>query len=246
MKLEMNGVFSTLILFVSLSWAALAQANNAGLLQGLFKRIAPAQSGIASELSPQHKDITSRLIGKGLMKTVKVHNDFTPFLKLADDMDPDTAEKISSLIDFSINGYSIKKENANSNGYTIIPVRVDKPIQIEVALNRGNATSLLEVAKTKTTLPSWSDSSFMRLLNLVSFRITYARPLDKETEDYYLSNLICEQDDLAQLISDPKADTFYTLAKKYGQPGWFDISINLPTIKPIEFDEPKAIEKEIV
>lgn len=237
MKLEMNGVLSTLILFASLALAPFAQANNAGLLQGLFKRIAPARSGIASELSPQHKDITSRLIGQGLMKTVKVHNDFTPFLKLADDMDPDTAEKISGLIDFSINGYSIKKANANSHGYTIIPVRVDKPIQIEVALNRGNATLLLEVAKTKTTLPAWSDSSFMRLLNLVSFRITYERPLDKETEDYYLSNLICEQNDLAELISNPNSKTLYSLATKYGQPGWFDISINLPTIKPLEFEE---------
>src|SRR5260221_12636166 len=109
MKLEISGAFSTLILFASLTLASFAQANNAGLLQGLFKRISPARAGIASELSPQHKDITSRLLGKGLMRTVKVHNDFTPFLKLADDMDVATAEKISGLIDFSINGYSIKK-----------------------------------------------------------------------------------------------------------------------------------------
>lgn len=234
MKLEMNGVFSTLTLFATLSLASVTQANNAGLLQSLFKHITPAGSGIASELSPQHKDITSRLFGKGLVRTIKVHDDIPLFLQLSDFINTKTAEQISGLVDFSVNGISIKKKNTNSNGYTIIPVRIDQPITIEIMLNRGNATSLLKVAKTKTTLPAWSDSSFMRLLDLVSFRITYERPLDKETEDYYLSNLICEQDDLAQLISDPKSDTLYYLAKKYGQPGWFDISINLPQIKTLE------------
>jgi hypothetical protein len=237
MKLEMNGVLSTLILFASLALAPFAQANNAGLLQGLFKRIAPARSGIASELSPQHKDLTSRILGQGLMRMIKVHDDFPSFLKLSDFINTETAEQISGLVDFSINGHSIKKKDINSNGYTIIPVRINQPITIEIMLNRGNATSLLEVAKTKATLPSWADSSFMRLLNLVSFRITYERPLDKETEDYYLSNLICEQNDLAELISNPNSKTLYSLATKYGQPGWFDISINLPTIKPLEFEE---------
>lgn len=234
MKLEMNGVFSTLMLFVSLTCASLAQANNAGLLQGLFKRIAPAQSGIASELSPQRKDLTSRLLGKGLMRMIKVHDDFPSFLKLSDFINTETAEQISGLVDFSINGHSIKKKDTNSNGYTIIPVRIDQPITIEIMLNRGNVTSLIEVAKTKTKLPSWSDSSFMRLLDLVSFRITYERPLDKNNNEYCLSNLICEQENLASLISEPTSDALITMLKQHGHPGWFDISINLPQIKPIE------------
>lgn len=234
MKLEMNGVFSTLILFVSLTLAPLAQADNTGLLQSLFKRISPTRSGIASELSPQHKDITSRLIGQGLMRTIKVHHDFTPFLKLSDCIDANTAEKISNLVDFSINGYTIKKNDTNSNDYTIIPVRTDQPITIEVTLNRGNATSLLEVAKSKADLPSWSDSSFMRLLDLISFRITYQRPLDKDNNEYCLSNLICEQTDLAGLINQPSPDALVSMLRKHGHPGWFDININLPQIEPIE------------
>ncbi|CAN5177973.1 hypothetical protein BH09DEP1_BH09DEP1_7410 [soil metagenome] len=234
MKLEIRSAFSTLVLLTSLFDASFAQANSARYLQSLFKRMSPARAGIASELSPQHKDITSRLMSQGLMRTVKVHHDFTPFLKLSDFMDPETAEKISGLVDFSINGYSIKKKDANANPYTLIPVRIGQPITIEVALNRGNATSLLEVAKSKATLPSWSDSSLMKLLDLVSFRITYKRPLDKENSDYYLSSLICEQEDLANLISEPTSDAFYSLAKKYGHPGWFDINIDLPEIQPIE------------
>lgn len=235
MKLEMSGVFSTLVIFTSLFLALPTHADNAGLLQSLFKRISPARSGLASELSPQHKDITSRLIGQGLVRTVKVRHDFTPFLNLADNIDPETAEKISSLIDFKINGYSIKKPDENGNSETIIPVRIDQPIKIEISLNRWNATSLLNVAKSKTALPSWSDSSLMKFLNCMSFHITYQRPLDKENTEYCLSNLICEQEDLAQLISEPNPDMIYALAKKYGQPGWLlDFSLNLPEIKPIE------------
>lgn len=234
MKSEISGAFSALVIFTLLSLTLGVHADNTGLLQSLFKRISSARSGLAAELPPQHKDITSRLMGKGLMKTIKVHHDFTPFLNLSDFIDSETAEKISNLIDFSINGYAIKKQSAYSDGYTIVPVRTDQPIKIEVALNRGNATSLLEVAKAKTALPAWSSYSFMKLLNLMSFRITYERPLDKETEDYYLSNLLCEQEDLESLISAPTSDAMISLAKKYGSPGWFDISINLPQIKPIE------------
>lgn len=239
MKLEISSVLSTLVLFTLFTMASFAHANNAGYLQSLLKRFSPTRGGIASELSPQHKDITSRLMSQGLMRTVKVHHDFTPFLKLSDSIDPEMAEKINGLVDFSINGYSIKKQPANPNSYTLIPVRVDQPITIEVALSRGNATSLLEVAKSKTNLPAWSNSSFMKLLDLVSFRITYKRPLDKENTDYFLSNLICEQEDLANLISEPTSDALYSLAKKYGHPGWFDINIDLPTIK-MESEEPTA------
>ena len=231
MKLEISSVFTTLVLFTSFTMAPFAHANSAGYLQSLLKRFSPARGGIASELSPQHKDITSRLMSQGLMRTVKVHHDFTPFLKLSDFIDPETAEKISGLVDFSINGYSIKKQHTNQNSYTLVPVRIDQPITIEVALNRGNATSLLEVAKSKAELPSWSNSSFMKLLDLVSFRITYKRPLDRENNEYYLSNLICEQEDLAGLISEPTSDGIYSLAKKYGHPGWFNINIDLPEIQ---------------
>ena len=56
------------------------------------------------------------------MRTIKVHHDFTPFLKLSDCIDANTAEKISDLVEFSINGYSIKKDDTRSNGYTVIPV----------------------------------------------------------------------------------------------------------------------------
>lgn len=240
MKLEISGVFSALAIFIALSLAQVTHADNMGLLQSLFKRISPARSAlVASEVSPQHKDLTSRLISKGLVRTVKVHHDFTPFLNLSDNIDPETAEKISGLIDFTVNGYPIKKQEKNSSGYTLIPVRYDQPLQIEMALNRGNATSLLEIikknAKTQgVALPSWSESRLMGLLNLVSFRFLFERPLDKETEDYFLSVILCEQNDFAQLISEPSADSFYSLAKKYGQPGLLDFSFNLPRIEPIQ------------
>lgn len=234
MKSEISGKRSVLALFTLLLLASTIHAENGGLLQCLMSRISPAHSGLASEVSTQHKEITRRLIGKGLMRTIKVHHDFTPFLELSDFIDANTAEKISNLVDFSINGYEIKRGNVTGESFTIIPVRADKPIKIEVALNRGNATSLLQVAKTKATLPPWSNSSFTKLLDLMSFRMTYERPLDKEIEDYYLSSLLCEQEDLAQLISQPTSDALYTLVKKHGSPGWFDICINLPQIKPID------------
>lgn len=241
MKLEIRNVLGALVLFTSLSLASSAHADNTSYLKSLFKRLSPARSGIASELSPQHKDITSRLIGQGLMRTVKVHNDFIGFLNLSDFMDPVTAEKISELIEFSINGYAIKKKNAS--GYTIIPVRQDQPIKIEIALNRGNATLLLEIIKSKVALPSWTDSSLMQLLNLMSFRITYERPLDRENNEYFLSNFICEQEDLANFISEPAPDALMGLVKKHGSPGWFDINIDLPRIKPIEFEQSTESEE---
>lgn len=238
MKSEISGTWSLVALFTLLSLTASAEENG-GLVQSLMKRISSTRSGLASELSPQHKDLTSRLVGKGLMKTVKIHNDFVPFLNCSDAMDPITAEKINGLIEFSVNGYPLKKHANNSDSYTLIPVRYDQPLQIQMSLNRGNATSLLDILKNKAKtqgvhLPSWTDSRFMNLINLVSCHFIFERPLDRETEDYFLSVILCEQEDFAQLISDPTTDMFYDLAKKYGQPGWFDISFNLPRIKPID------------
>lgn len=237
MKLEISGVFSTLALYSALSFAVPTHAN-LGLFQSLFKRISSARCGLASEVSTQHKDLTNRLLSQSLVKTVKVHHDFTPFLKLSDNLDAETAEKISGLIDFTVNGFPIRKTDISANAYTLIPVRQDQPLIIEMSINRGNVSSLLEIIKNNAknqgvALPSWSESRLMRILNYFSFRVNFERPLDKETEDYFLSVILCEQNDFAQLISEPNADSIYALAKKYGQPGLFDFSLNLPRIEPV-------------
>ncbi len=95
------------------------------------------------------------------------------------DIEPELAEKIAGLVSFSVNGYTIPtasaKKNNNANFFTIIPVRVGQPLTIEMAIHRGNATALLDLAKTKTTLPGWSNSSLVNPLDLFSSRITYNR-----------------------------------------------------------------------
>lgn len=241
MKLAISSKWSAFIVFSMLFLAAPLFATT-GMLQCLFKHISPAQSGLAAEISPQHKDLARRIVEKEKsldFKIVKVHNDLTPFLKLSDSLDEASAEQISGLIDVSVNGYPIKKVESSPQGYTLIPVRYDQPLQIEVSLGRGHATSLLEVVKSRAKtqgveFPSWTDSRFMHLLNLVSFRFTFDRPLDKETEEYFLSVILCEHEQLEKIISQPTPDSVYALAKKYGRPGWFDICIDLPQVKPIE------------
>lgn len=234
MKLEINRALSTVSLFLFLSWATTATAQDS-ILQSLIKRISPTSDALASESSLQKPQLANR--GKKLFKNVRIYNNFNDFLKLSPKIDEEMAEKLAGFVDFKVNGFSIAKpKTSDEMVFTWVPVQLNQPMKIEMALNRWFATSLVALAKSKKLqMPQWTNSRFMNLLDLLALHISYERSLETDPGDmYFIADLICEQKKLTEVINEPKSDTVINLVKDYGRPRLleFDISISLPRVEP--------------
>ena len=111
----------------------------------------------------------------------------------------------------TVNGYTLP-----SNKDINIPLRTDQPAKISIIIKRGQIASLLTLAKTKTPMPDWLNSSWVAtLLNILMFQITFECKIDQSdlSEVHYIAELICQQDALVPVINNPTSETITNLIK---------------------------------
>lgn len=228
MKVIYKSALCTIFNILALASAPVAVANP-GYIQALLSKIV-SKNTIAGEISLHEKHFKNGSLTSNLIKPVKFHNDFSDFLNLSDNLDPELIQKIMDCVVITVNGYALP-----SNRDINIPLRTDHPVKISIIVKRGQIASLLALAKTKAPVPDWLNSSWVTtLLNILMFQITFECKIDQSdlSEVHYIAELICQQDALVPVINNPTSETISNLVKSnLAWPEWLNVSIDLPQVK---------------
>ncbi len=161
-------------------------------------------------------------------------NDTIPLLKLSPrfEHDPEGAERLANFFEYKINS-----EDIPLNQEKTVLIHKDKPFNVSLVAARGQITPL--VAFIKTQILHIKQESILdklkftccKILDFLSFRITFECPVANEEQSYCFAELLCAHDELSKFLNNPNQTTLVGMVKNISWPDWRDISVHLPELK---------------